>query len=37
LVQRYLDWSEGSRGPAIAKAVCAVLLLLAAAYLIYIT
>ena len=35
LAQRYLDWNERSRGPAILKAVCGALLLLGAASLVY--
>ena len=35
LVQRYLDWSERSRGAIVLKRVCGVLVLLAGLYLIY--
>ncbi len=34
-VQRYLDWNERSRGTAVLKAVCGVLVILAGLYLIY--
>lgn len=33
LVQRYLDWSERSRGPLVVKKICGVLVLLGAVYL----
>ncbi len=36
LVQRYLNWSEQSRGTAVVKKVCGVLVLLAGIYLIYV-
>ena len=36
LVQRYLDWTEASRGAAILKKVCAVLVMLGGLYLLYI-
>jgi len=36
LVQRYLNWNEASKGAAILKKVCGVLVLLAGVYLIYI-
>jgi cytochrome c-type biogenesis protein len=36
LVQRYLNWNEESKGAAILKKVCGVLVLLAGVYLIYI-
>jgi cytochrome c-type biogenesis protein len=36
LVQRYLNWTEGSRGAVILKKVCGVLVLLGGVYLIYI-
>jgi len=35
LVQRYMDWNEKSRGAAILKKVCGVLVLLGGVYLIY--
>lgn len=37
LVQRYLDWSERSRGTVLVKRVCGVLVLSGGLYLIYIT
>jgi len=36
LVQRYLNWTEASRGAVILKKVCGVLVLLAGVYLIYV-
>lgn len=36
MVQRYLNWNEYSRGPAILKAVCGSLVLLGGVYLIYV-
>ncbi len=36
LVQRYLDWSERSKGAIISKRICGSLVLLAGLYLIYI-
>jgi cytochrome c-type biogenesis protein len=36
LVQRYLNWNEASKGAAILKKICGVLVLLAGVYLIYI-
>ncbi|MFH1842719.1 MAG: hypothetical protein ABIF77_05885 [bacterium] len=36
LVQRYLNWSEQSRGTAILKKVCGALVLLGGVYLIYV-
>jgi cytochrome c-type biogenesis protein len=36
LVQRYLDWNEGSKGAVILKKVCGVLVLLGGLYLIYV-
>jgi len=35
LVQRYLDWNEGSKGAVILKKVCGVLVILGGLYLIY--
>jgi cytochrome c-type biogenesis protein len=35
LVQRYLDWNERSRGAAIVRTVCGILVLLGGVYLIY--
>ncbi len=35
MVQRYLDWTEASKGAAIVKKVCAVLVMLGGLYLIY--
>jgi cytochrome c-type biogenesis protein len=35
MVQRYLNWSETSRGPVILRQVCGVLVILGGAYLIY--
>ncbi|MDX9974161.1 MAG: cytochrome c biogenesis protein CcdA [FCB group bacterium] len=35
LVQRYLNWNEGSRGTAVLKTVCGVLVLLGGVYLVY--
>lgn len=35
LVQRYLNWNEGSRGTSIVRKVCGVLVLIGGAYLIY--
>jgi cytochrome c-type biogenesis protein len=37
LVQRYLNWNEQSRGPAILKKICGVLVLVGGLYLIFIT
>ena len=36
LVQRYLDWNEGSKGAVILKKVCGVLVLVGGLYLIYV-
>ena len=36
LVQRYLNWSEASRGTTVLKRVCGALVLLAGAYMVYI-
>lgn len=35
LVQRYLNWNEGSKGASIVRKVCGVLILIGGAYLIY--
>ena len=35
IVQRYLDWNEHSRGTAVVKAVCGILVLLGGVYLVY--
>ena len=35
LVQRYLNWSEESRGPKVLKKTCGVLVVLGGVYLIY--
>ena len=35
LVQRYLDWTDESRGSAVLKAICGVLVILGGLYLIY--
>jgi cytochrome c-type biogenesis protein len=35
LVQRYLDWHEGSRGAVLLRQACGVLVILGGAYLIY--
>ena len=37
LVQRYLNWTEKSRGAAVLRGVCGVLVILGGLYLIYIT